>query len=57
VHLAAAAPAVTWLEEFPLLEPLFQGWPPLVDGWMRPTADPGHGLRLSEDSGRFVVSG
>ena len=26
-HVAAACPSVRWLEEFPLLEPLFDGWP------------------------------
>jgi aspartate kinase len=27
VHLAAALPGLRWLEDFPLLEPLFEGWP------------------------------
>jgi L-alanine-DL-glutamate epimerase-like enolase superfamily enzyme len=48
VHLAAAAPNVTWLEEFPLLEPLFDGWPPLGrDGTMVLGQAAGHGLRLA----------
>jgi L-alanine-DL-glutamate epimerase-like enolase superfamily enzyme len=48
VHLGAAAPAVTWLEEFPLLEPLFDGWPETQrDGTMTPRDAPGHGLSLS----------
>jgi L-alanine-DL-glutamate epimerase-like enolase superfamily enzyme len=45
VHVAAAAPNVTWLEDFPLLEPLFAGWPVMAaDGMMEPSAAPGHGL-------------
>jgi L-alanine-DL-glutamate epimerase-like enolase superfamily enzyme len=47
VHVAAACPAVTWLEEFPLLEPLFDGWPLVAsDGTMSPTSAPGHGLTV-----------
>jgi L-alanine-DL-glutamate epimerase-like enolase superfamily enzyme len=45
VHVAAAAPNVTWLEDFPLLEPLFAGLPVMAaDGMMAPTAAAGHGL-------------
>ena len=49
VHLAAAAPNLTWLEDFPLLEPLF-GDPPCFDakGNLAPGAAPGHGLVLAE---------
>lgn len=49
VHLAAADPAVTWLESFPLLEPLFDGVPELAgDGTLTiDPARPGHGLTLS----------
>jgi L-alanine-DL-glutamate epimerase-like enolase superfamily enzyme len=49
VHLAAAAPNVTWLEDFPLLEPLFD-----IDvriderRRMTPGDRPGHGFVLSE---------
>lgn len=45
VHLAAAAPNVTWLEDFPLLEPLFES-AALLDkaGRMALPATPGHGL-------------
>lgn len=47
VHVAAACPAVTWLEEFPLLEPLFEGWPVVAaDGTLAPADRPGHGLTL-----------
>jgi L-alanine-DL-glutamate epimerase-like enolase superfamily enzyme len=49
VHVAAAAPALRWLEEFPLLEPLFEGWPAIdATGMMTASAGPGHGLSLSE---------
>ena len=49
VHVAAAAGAVTWLEEFPLLEPLFEGWPEVrEDGRMAPRDAPGHGLVLED---------
>jgi L-alanine-DL-glutamate epimerase-like enolase superfamily enzyme len=48
-HVAAAAPALRWLEEFPLLEPLFEGWPVIAaDGMMIASQAPGHGMRLSE---------
>ncbi|MBR0874143.1 mandelate racemase/muconate lactonizing enzyme family protein [Bradyrhizobium tropiciagri] len=46
-HLAAASPAVTWLEDFPLLEPLFDGWPEISSGCIAITPSTGHGLRLS----------
>ena len=49
VHLAAALPGLSWLEEFPLLEPLFEGWPAIDgEGMMRPRDVPGHGLRLPD---------
>ena len=49
VQVAAAAQSIRWLEEFPLLEPLFSGWPTLgKDGTMQPTGSPGHGLELSD---------
>lgn len=48
-HVAAAAPAMRWLEEFPLLEPLFDGWPEIdAKGQMSATSSPGHGLTLNE---------
>jgi L-alanine-DL-glutamate epimerase-like enolase superfamily enzyme len=50
VHVAAAAPAVTWLEDFPLVEPLFDGWPPIQpNGAIEARTVPGHGLALSAD--------
>lgn len=49
VQIAAAAPAIRWLEEFPLLEPLFEGWPEIArDGTMIASPSPGHGLALAE---------
>ena len=45
VHLACALPNVRWLEDFPLLEPLFDA--PLAmdeNGTMTPSDAPGHGL-------------
>lgn len=45
VHVAAAAPAVRWLEDFPLLEPLFSEPAEMGrDGEIRPPTRPGHGL-------------
>lgn len=49
VHVAAAAPSVTWLEEFPLAEPLFSGWPALnADGTLGMRDSAGHGLALAD---------
>ena len=48
-HVAAAAPSMRWLKEFPLLEPMFDGWPDIdANGGMIATASPGHGLTLNE---------
>lgn len=44
VHLAAAAPAIRWLEHFPLLEPLFADPVEMEGGVMSPPDGPGHGL-------------
>jgi L-alanine-DL-glutamate epimerase-like enolase superfamily enzyme len=45
VHLAAAAPNVTWLEDFPLLEPLFDCAAEIdTNGRMALPSVPGHGL-------------
>ena len=45
VHLAAAAPSITWLEDFPLLEPLFDIDVKVDDRQrMAPGGRPGHGL-------------
>jgi len=56
VHLAAATPAVTWLEEFPLLEPLFDGWPETSsEGTMMPREAAGHGLIVPTDVRRRLT--
>lgn len=48
-HVAAAAPNVTWLEDFPLLEPLFTGLPMMAaDGTMTPLSSAGHGLAAAD---------
>lgn len=49
VHLAAAAPNVTWLEDFPLLEPMFD-IDVRIDNRQRmaPGDRPGHGLRWAD---------
>lgn len=57
VHLAAAAPAVTWLEEFPLLEPLFDGWPQAGgDGTLVARDVAGHGLRLRDEYRAMAIT-
>jgi L-alanine-DL-glutamate epimerase-like enolase superfamily enzyme len=49
IHLAAAAPNVTWLEDFPLLEPLFGNPAPFgPDGNLFLPSTPGHGLAWAE---------
>ena len=45
IHAAAVLPAITWLEEFPLLEHVFEGWPELQpNGQLAPRDVRGHGL-------------
>ena len=49
IHLAAAAPAVRWLEHFPLLEPLFEAPVEMgADGTLAPSDDLGHGIVWKE---------
>ena len=45
IHLAGAAPSIRWMEDFPLLEPLFDS-PVTMDGAgnISPSDAPGHGL-------------
>lgn len=51
VHLAAAASNLTWLEDFPLLEPLFENPLPISAGGMIvPLEEPGHGIRLAKNA-------
>lgn len=59
VHLAAASPSVTWLEDFPLLEPLL-GNPQTFDGSGRLSLPdtPGHGLAWADGAREsFRVAG
>ncbi len=45
IHVAAAVPAMQWLEHFPLIEPLFDGKLEMdSEGKMMPPETPGHGL-------------
>ncbi|MGI9378615.1 MAG: enolase C-terminal domain-like protein [Methyloligellaceae bacterium] len=57
VHIAAAAPALTWLEEFTLLEPMFDGWTELSPSGTLSfdTTIAGHGLQLS-DRARAILN-
>lgn len=49
VHLACACPNVRWLEDFPLLEPLFRDPAGMDDaGTIRPPETPGHGLAWAD---------
>ncbi len=53
VHLAAAAPSVIWLEDFPLLEPLFDIDVRLDERRrMSPGERPGHGFVLTDAARR-----
>lgn len=61
MHLAWACPNVSWLEDFPLLEPLFEGWPTMRNGCIEAgdpsTALAGHGLSLAADAlKRYSIS-
>ena len=57
VHLAAATPAVRWLEHFPLLEPLFDDPVDMdANGEIAPSAALGHGLNWAEGArAEFLV--
>lgn len=48
-HLAAASPAITMLEDFPLLEPIFSQRPHIENGQIRGLDMPGHGLIMQSD--------
>lgn len=51
VHLAAAVPHLTWLEDLPTIEALFSTIPRMEpDGFFTPPGGPGHGLVLSPDA-------
>lgn len=47
VHVGAVSHSIRWLEDFPLLEPLFEGWPSVTDGAIAMPTSTGHGLSLS----------
>ncbi len=51
IHVAAAAPAMQWLEDFPVLEPLFDD-PPTWDakGDFALPEGPGHSIRFKPDA-------
>lgn len=58
VHLAMAAPNLSWLEDFPLVEPLFVGWPVMENGTLGIADTPGHGLALAPGvRERYVFEG
>lgn len=49
IHLAAAVPAVKWMEDFPLIEPLFANPVDIdADGNIAPPDTPGHGLSWAD---------
>lgn len=50
IHLAAVAPNLTWLEDFPLLEPLFTNPVTIKSGMIEPPTEPGHGLQLADNA-------
>ena len=48
-HFSGIATAGLWIEDFPLLEEAFDGWPEMTpDGIMCAGAAPGHGLTLTD---------
>ena len=53
IHLAGAAPAIRWMEDFPLLEPLFDN-PVTMDaeGNISPSEVPGHGIVWADGAGK-----
>ena len=51
IHVAAAAPAMKWLEDFPVLEPLFAKQPEWdKNGDMTMPTGPGHGIAFHDDA-------
>lgn len=45
IHLAGAAPSIRWMEDFPLLEPMFDAPAGMdADGNIAPPDGPGHGI-------------
>jgi L-alanine-DL-glutamate epimerase-like enolase superfamily enzyme len=58
IHLAAAVPCVSWLEDFPLLEQLFGGPRTFeADGMLGLPETPGHGMQIDAEAlARYAVS-
>lgn len=58
IHVAAATPSLTWLEDFPLLEPMFENAPVMnEDGTMIIDPNkPGHALTLSEHAQYLIAA-
>lgn len=58
IQLAMAVPGVTWLEDYPTIEPLFSLIPGVEpDGFISPPESAGHGLELSVDARRdFLIA-
>ena len=49
VHLAGVTTGGIWIEDFPLFEDAFEGWPEMTsDGFMSAREVPGHGLTLAD---------
>lgn len=56
IHLAAAAPAATFVEHFPLLDGLLEDTLIIRNGVAEPPGRPGHGIRWDESAlSRFEV--
>lgn len=49
VHFSGVTSAGLWIEDFPLLEEAFEGWPEMnADGYLMASSTPGHGLQLTQ---------
>lgn len=49
IHVAGAAPSIRWMEDFPLLEPMFDTPVDMdADGNMAPPETPGHGISWAD---------
>jgi L-alanine-DL-glutamate epimerase-like enolase superfamily enzyme len=58
IQLAMAVPHVSWLEDYPTIEPLFSVMPGVEpDGFMSPPECAGHGLEFSSDARKeFLIA-
>jgi L-alanine-DL-glutamate epimerase-like enolase superfamily enzyme len=51
IHVAAAAPQIKWLEDFPVMEHMFAAWPEWdKNGDMAMPTGPGHGIAFQPDA-------